>query len=727
MNGCLRGMIVNICRPVSLILPLCLGLIFFPIGSRAQDEGAGAEIAATVDSILARIEAEPHLITPGHIADLEARIDAATGERQLALLSWRAFYIDEFSETDKAIAMNQRLASLAEAYGNERYQKIAKLERTYLEIQHAEPETALARMEATLQEALEFGDPHVLANTYVDYSYTAASAGQTNFAFEMLNQALGLLSEGPAFSDWQRMELYGALIFAGSSAGDEQIILDSLVRLLDTAERLDVRIAGDIEAFNLARVLENQEKYELANEIFSRLYNLVSATPETDPLDSYFMLVGLAATEQALGNNARAIGLGRLALDDYEGHPVFDSRVYLSIARAYSELSQPAAAQEALEAARAILEDRQSFRGSWMEMAYLRARVDVLESAGRYREALETFEAYDAARFRLLEDNYDRDLAGVRATLASELERQRIATELAQTRLLSEMRYDRLLMIILAVSLLALSAQIYSARKLKESRRRAEEANKAKSQFLANISHELRTPLNAIIGFSEVILNKTFGPLGDKRYEDYMGDIRRSGRHLLQIIEEILDLSRIEAGKVQLHEETFTLDDVLEESISLVRHTARKNGIDLVFEPAGAETRIHADRRLIKQALLNLASNALKFTPSGGSVRIYTEEGDKGGLDIIVQDTGIGMSKDELEVAKSYFGQVESILSRAHAGTGLGIPLVHGFMILHDGDIVFTSEKGKGTTVRLCLPPERVEHPEKAESDTGNKAKAAYA
>ncbi|MCH8110560.1 MAG: PAS domain S-box protein [Proteobacteria bacterium] len=237
----------------------------------------------------------------------------------------------------------------------------------------------------------------------------------------------------------------------------------------------------------------------------------------------------------------------------------------------------------------------------------------------------------------------------------------------------------------------------------------AELANRAKSEFLANMSHELRTPLNAVIGFSDLLLSGHAGEINDKQ-DEYLRDICGSGRHLLALINDILDLSKIEAGKVELREEIFALDEVTENAARLVKERIREAGLSLNLDVQQRLPDFCADKRMIKQILLNLLSNAIKFTKPGGEVSLTVRLGRAGGMEFSVADTGIGMTEREIETAMAVFGQVEGSLSRRHEGTGLGLPLVKSQAELHGGSLQIDSTPGQGTTVHIWFPPTRLAH-----------------
>ena len=256
-------------------------------------------------------------------------------------------------------------------------------------------------------------------------------------------------------------------------------------------------------------------------------------------------------------------------------------------------------------------------------------------------------------------------------------------------------------------------------------RDQAEDANRTKSMFLATMSHELRTPLNAIIGFAELIGGEMFGPVGNDSYREYANDIRESGQHLLGLINDILDLSKIESGSDELHEENIEISKVARSVQLLVSQRAQDDNVEFKTELADDLPMLCADKLKLKQILINLLSNAIKFTDTGGKVTLKAWSSVNSGYVFQVIDTGIGIALEDIPKALLPFQQIDNRLNRKYEGTGLGLPLSKALIEMHGGSLDLQSQVGVGTTVTVRFPAERVvrlPHDTKAVSTADRKA-----
>ena len=243
---------------------------------------------------------------------------------------------------------------------------------------------------------------------------------------------------------------------------------------------------------------------------------------------------------------------------------------------------------------------------------------------------------------------------------------------------------------------------------LELARLQAERANRSKTQFLANMSHELRTPLNAIMGFSEILQQQLYGPVGDERYHDYAADIYRSGEHLMGLVNDLLDVACIEAGRMQLDEESCDIEELISSAVQQIAGRAEKAGLSVTTCLPEDLPLLRVDAKKIRQILLNLLTNAVKFTPAGGTITVSAGLTRQGALSVCVQDTGVGIDEADIPAILENFGQVENELSGNNEGVGLGLPLCKALVEMHAGSFHIGSRPGIGTRARFILPASRL-------------------
>ena len=492
-----------------------------------------------------------------------------------------------------------------------------------------------------------------------------------------------------------------------TAADDIPGMIEYYGRALNVAQDANLFIDRETIAYNFASVLTQKHQFEDADKAFNVLHEIIHQTENKS--NEFYLFAGLAKLENEIGNfdKSNKYALKGLAPAIKGGTPYHIARIHGIMALNYARLGDTDKAQEHLD----------------VEEEYYAKYPDAKQLNFEHNQKL--VQAYIAMAlgenekgFKLLDDSrqmqvdnqfmtFRESLAEMQSSLQIIISKQETETKLeaAET---AYLRATWVAGILGAFGLLAMFIQQRKhTRQLQRSMDDAKTANQAKSEFLANMSHELRTPLNAILGFSEMMTHQVFGKLGARQYEEYVGHIHHSGRHLLDIINDILDLSKVESGKLQLQEEDIDLCTMFQDVRTVLEPKAQKLQQNISVVVDEDVPYLHADRRLIKQILLNLLSNGVKFTPPHGNIRLIGHKLEDGAIQMEVADTGIGMTPQELEVALTPFGQAGTTSTRSHEGTGLGLPLVKDLVELHGGTIKINTRKNIGTSVLITFPVER--------------------
>ena len=526
-------------------------------------------------------------------------------------------------------------------------------------------------------------------------------------------EGLSQLSQGaitlPDTPRGNRMRMLAYLTIGYTYTGVSEV--EELVHYYDLAAKLGVAngIAFDRESvfYNIASTLSDQGQYMLAEKYYNGLRQILQQNDR--PEGEYYVLYGLAWIRYEAGDYAATIQLAEEALNDYPADPYFDATLFDLAAISYAKLGDAPTARIYLEKSNQYFEEHPDYLSTMPDAERKLTKAFILRAENDLDAA---FLLLDDARLTASKTAYEQfrnTITDLRSSLETMLAKQQAEVKLEK----SETAYTRLIvafsiLLVLGAALLLMMQRKHN-KALRHSILLAEAANKTKSEFLANMSHELRTPLNAILGFSEMMSHKIFGELGVEKYEEYVNHIHGSGEHLLDIINDILDLSKVESGRLIVHASEIDLQQMFEDTRTVLMPRAKERGVSIGLHVDDNVPLFQADARLIKQILLNLLSNGVKFTEADGRVNLIGHLCKDGSVQIEVIDTGIGMTPSELEIALTPFGQAGTTMTRSHEGTGLGLPLVKSLVELHGGELFIRSKRNVGTTVQILLPCKRPE------------------
>lgn len=593
--------------------------------------------------------------------------------------------------------------SLALEAGDNELRIYSDLAVAAVDHQNGDLDAAHAQLQELREYAQSIGDENGLI--IIDAADAMVAMDQGNYLDGLTRLTLSTLTLPDTLrGNWMRMLAYLTLAYTYTGVADVDHMVEYYSLALALSQEKGIALDRESILYNMASALQESRQYDLAERYYAGLKELAVQNQSRDA--TFYANEGLAWLNYQRADYRGVLFYFEMAINDPAGNPVTKARLLDLAAISHAQLGQPEMAKSLLAQSQAMLEETGFYQDT--SNIELLTQAFILQAEGKHPEA---FEMLNRARRLQVEEQFSEfstSISHLHANLDALFTQQKTELELVQVR--STNAYLVLIFSILFITMLvgALIMQRRHNKALVQARVQAEQANKAKSEFLANMSHELRTPLNAILGFSEIMTHKIFGELGSRQYEDYANHINQSGKHLLDIINDILDLSKVESGQVQLNNEFLDLALLIEDTRALVQNKARRNNVSITTDVSKDARYLYADRRLSKQVLLNLLSNAVKFTREGGTISIVTETAAAGGPMIVVSDTGSGMTDQELTLALTPFGQAGTTLTRSHEGTGLGLPLASTLMELHGGALIVESEKDVGTRVKMCFPAERL-------------------
>lgn len=679
--------------------------------------------------ILERIEARDPLADDRFVESLERRVAEATGLEKLRAMH-ELLYFKSF-DSDAAQAAIAEIHKEAKTQNNESYAAIGRSRLVYLDYKQSRSAAALGRLEVELADAQRRYD--WLAETQIRrlITYLHWSESRREAAMQTLQTAFERIPPRAPESDFARITLLDALEFIHADSGDLTALIETAEQILDLSNRSGLPVNAELIVRDFAYLFRLRGEYEIALRFYQAYDRLLQAQGQI--AQRYIALFGLAITAQRMEDFALSHGYAEQALESEQISPIYRAafRVIQSINAA--RLGNVDEAKSHLAAAEAYFADEASGAGSdFWEIEMLRARAELARAAGRAGEAIELMDRYLDEYIEMTRQESAQEVESLRAELSAELARQRAERsllerdqQLAAQRVRAQRLILGLLVLLITATMVAYIQQRRSSRALDRSRRRAEAANEAKSRFLANISHELRTPLNAVIGFSDLLGQAGSVKMTEARVQEYAGLINQSGRHLLDVIADLLDISQIEAGGVELSKGACTLSDIVEDAMGLVAPQAKEAGKRIERSLPDDLPVLLVDRRRMKQVVINLLSNALKFTRRDARITLSAWREETGGLAIAVTDNGIGIPPDKLETVLDPFVQIDDGWNRTHHGVGLGLSIVRSIVTAHGGRLDIESQLGTGTCITITLPPDCLA--EAAHAPPGKNSRSAVA
>lgn len=654
-------------------------------------------------AILARIEMLDHSIADSYADALEQSLEAAEGRDKLRLMLRLRYFGDNRSE------MVDAMAEEAKRQDDRTYMAIARAFELYRSFRQANSSEAIAALEAELADAAARLD--WLAETQIRRLLTYAywSTDRRAVAVETLREAFDEIPEDSPDADFVRMVLLGTMRFVNADAGDLDSLIETSEQLLEIREREGTPVGSTEIVRNFGYLFRLRADYDIAlrfYQYYERLLRIIGLEERR-----YNALWGLARTAQQMNEYRLSFEYAQEALASFKGSPAFNGPLQIMQSINAARMGDPQEARRHYDEGVQLLSmGSQEALQAW-KRTILQAEAEIARAEGRLEEAMSKMNAYVEQAVAAAREESSRDVNALRAELAAELGRERAERQLIEREKEMSERTVRaqafslgLLAVMLMIASAAFIQQRRSARLVEESRRRAEEANEAKSRFLANMSHELRTPLNAVIGFSDILTRKADDALSAPRIEEYAGMINKSGRHLLDIISDVLDVAQIDATGVDLARQECDLAELVDDAMRMVDTQGTLLGGRLDNHVPEDLPALSIDRRRMTQVVINLLNNSVKFSDPNGHIAVSAWKSKDGGIAFSVSDSGAGIPPDKIDKVMEPFVQADESYSRKYEGAGLGLAIVRSVVEAHGGRVQIESQLKVGTKVTVSLP-----------------------
>ncbi len=683
---------------------LCAVFVYFSFTSQVIAGPDDAQIKRAED-FLERIgntnKLELELVLQHHIAQYKAATDTKKQAAELEIILGYAVHIENI---DQIIHFANLQLILGEKLNDPIIRAMAKSNLAYSKSFKGEFQTAFKDITRLEREHLAIDNLKLKIHIAMLKGLISNALGRTLESAETLKTIERDIIDKPQH-DMQRMLLYWTIAFNAVSNDDLETTLKYYGLSTDLGQANNWAIDSASMIYNIAMLLLNEKAYSSAEKYLHKYGTVSVATGRIS--DTFYMHYGLTNVYMKQERYLDVVSEIESAQAFADIQVGFKPYLYVAQIKALAHLQRVAQAKAAYEEFVQFFEDNPEYKQSRRHVNLLSAEAEILYAEGKIPDAYNKYTLFHEKMVDQITSSHQVDAQGMRQSLEAAIAKEEAENKLAQSEVTNSYMLLGASSIIVIILLMFYSAQRKSSKELKISKIEADSANHAKSKFLANVSHELRTPLNAIIGFSDIMRNDRVGPMDVDQTKEYSKLINDSGNHLLSIINDILDINKIESGKMEMQEDAIDISWLLDDVNHLLQQTALQANIDLFFDADNSLPDLLGDERHIKQILINLVNNSIKFSDEQTSIKTTAHLRKDKGITIKIQDEGIGMSMDDVKTAMEPFMRIQDTGKSEEEGTGLGLPLAKALTELHNGTMVITSALGQGTLIELNFPVER--------------------